>query len=111
MPTEKELQIAPIVPESLMHNAKVRFILSRLSPVVQSLTLALLDVNEPPIPHSLPPRRLSRHPRPRVLQRLSLLPHLHHPHHDPVLRPARGAGVDEVRSWALGYEPVFPLAV
>lgn len=75
---ERELQIHPIVQDSVQHNARVCELFPHLLPQ-QPLTVST-DHLEHPQPDRLALRRRRRHARPRVVPGLRVLPRRHPPH-------------------------------
>jgi hypothetical protein len=74
---ERELQINPIVTDSVQHNARVN--LSFPTCVLDQPTNHHLDRLKHPQPNRVPLRRRRRHAGPRVLPRLCVLPRRHAP--------------------------------
>lgn len=114
MPSEKELQISPIVQESVVHNTKVRHSLAqpwpRRRPCRQLTKPIRPGPRQPPVSDSLPLWCRGRHTRPRVLCRLPLLHRLHPADRPPLLRNPRRPGLPVRGEASLRHQPLFPRA-
>lgn len=112
MPTEKELQISPIVQESVVHNTKVSDACALApSSVCRQLTKPIHPgPRQPPVSDSLPLRCRGRHTRPRVVRRVPLLHRLHPADGSPLLRHPRRPGLPLRREACLRHESLLPRA-
>lgn len=94
MSTERELQINPIVQDSIIHNTKVRRPAApRIVHPDLFADMRSTDTLEPLLPHILAVRRHSRYPWSGILHRLLALPATLDPYNRPRLRPQSCPGV------------------